>query len=101
MKISSTSTSSQLSQLTGVNTKPKQGNDKTREAFDQFVGETFYSQMLQSLRKTQGKTPYFNGGRGEEVFRGQLDQTLAQNMAKSDNGRFSGSMYDAFAMQRR
>jgi ABC-type glycerol-3-phosphate transport system substrate-binding protein len=71
------------------------------ETFDQFVGETFYSQMLKSLRKTQGKTPYFNGGRGEEVFRGQLDQTLAQNMAKSDHGRFSSAMYDQFALQRR
>jgi hypothetical protein len=80
---------------------PQQADPKVRETFDQFVGETFYGQMLQSLRKTVGKTPYFNGGRGEEIFRGQLDQTLAQNMAKSDQGRFSNSMFDLFSLQRK
>jgi flagellar protein FlgJ len=92
------------SQLAAANTPaantPTQADPKVRETFDQFVGETFYGQMLQSLRKTVGKTPYFNGGRGEEIFRGQLDQTLAQNMAKSDHGRFSSSMFDLFSLQR-
>jgi peptidoglycan hydrolase FlgJ len=87
-----------VSQLAPV--KPREPDPKVRETFDQFVGETFYGQMLQSLRKTVGKTPYFNGGRGEEIFRGQLDQTLAQNMAKADGGRFSGSMFDLFSLQR-
>ena len=79
---------------------PSKGDPKVRETFDSFVGETFYGQMLQSLRKTVGKTPYFNGGRGEEVFRSQLDQTLAQSMAKANANQFTGSMFELFNLQR-
>ena len=43
---------------------------KLREAFDSFVGETFYGQMLKEMRKTVGKSAYFDGGRAEEIFRG-------------------------------
>ena len=52
------------------------------------MGQTFYGQMLASMRKTQSKTPYFNGGRGEQVFQGQLDQQLAENMAKANGKQF-------------
>ncbi len=43
--------------------------DHVRKAFDNFVGETFYGQMLKEMRKTVGKAAYFDGGRAEEVFR--------------------------------
>jgi hypothetical protein len=77
--------------------------DDTRlhEAFNDFVGETFYGQMLQSLRKTVGKSPRFNGGRGEEVFTGQLDQVLAQKLAKASGDKLSGSMYRLFTARRK
>ena len=44
-------------------------SDELRERFTQFVGETFYGQMIKAMRSTVGKPAYFHGGRGEEVFR--------------------------------
>lgn len=73
---------------------------KLRETFDQFVGETFYGQMLSSMRKTVGKPAYFHGGRGEEVFQGQLDQMLSEQLAKASAADFTGPMFELFALQR-
>ena len=39
--------------------------------------------MLKAMRTSVGKSAYFNGGRAEEVFTQQLDQTLSQKLAKS------------------
>jgi peptidoglycan hydrolase FlgJ len=78
---------------------PKQKD--LREAFDSFVGETFYGQMLKEMRKTVHKCPYFDGGRAEEIFRGQLDQKLSQNLAKSGANSFSGPMFELFALNRK
>jgi len=74
---------------------------EAREVFNQFVGETFYGQMLSSLRSSVGKPAYFHGGRAEEVFQGQLDQTLAEQFTKSGHHDFSGSMFELFQLQRR
>lgn len=79
--------------------KPEDG--ELREAFDGFVGETFFGQMLASMRKTVGKPAYFYGGRAEEIFRGQLDQQLAQEMTKASANTFTGPMFDLFMMSRK
>ena len=71
------------------------------EAFSDFVGETFYGQMLQALRKSVGKSSRFHGGRGEEVFTRQLDQVLSQKLAKADGDKLSASMYRLFTAQRK
>lgn len=71
-----------------------------RGAFDQFVGETFYSQMLKSMRSSVGKAPYFHGGQAEEVFQGQLDQTLAEEMTKASASQFTGPMFELFNLNR-
>jgi flagellar protein FlgJ len=73
---------------------------EVRKAFDSFVGESFYSQMLSAMRKTTGKAAYFHGGRAEEAFRGQLDQTLAAKMAESNAADFTGPMFDLFQLNR-
>ena len=72
-----------------------------REAFDDFVGETFYSQMLGAMRKTQGKPAYFHGGRAEEIFQEQLDQTWAKDISRSSADQFTGPMFDLFTLQRK
>jgi hypothetical protein len=56
---------------------------KLRETFTQFVGETFYGQMIKSLRTSVGKPAYFHGGRAEEVFQGQLNQALAEHLTEA------------------
>jgi Rod binding domain-containing protein len=72
-----------------------------RQAFDSFVGETFFGQMMKAMRKSVGKPAYFYGGRAEEIFQEQLDQTLATNMAHASADQFTGPMYELFTMQRK
>jgi hypothetical protein len=69
-------------------------NDELRERFTQFVGETFYGQMIKAMRSTVGKPAYFHGGRAEEVFRGQLDQALAEHMTQASADQFSGPLFE-------
>jgi Rod binding domain-containing protein len=64
--------------------------------FQEFTAGTFVQTMLKSLRSTTGKTPYMHGGYAEEVFRGQLDQTLSESLAKSHGGLFSDSLYEQY-----
>lgn len=73
---------------------------RVREAFDDFVGQTFFSQLLSSMRKTVDKPAYFHGGRAEEMFQGQLDQHLAEHMTEASNEQFSGPMFELFMLPR-
>jgi len=66
---------------------------EVRDTFRTFIGESFFGQMLKSMRTTQGKPAYFHGGHAEEVFRGQLDQTLAQEMTKSSADKIADPMF--------
>jgi Rod binding domain-containing protein len=50
--------------------------------------------MLKSMRSTVGKPAYFNGGRGEQVFQGQLDQTMAQQMTKASASKLADPMFE-------
>jgi peptidoglycan hydrolase FlgJ len=72
-----------------------------RKAFEDFVGQTFYSQMLSSMRKTVGKPAYFHGGQAEEIFRGQLDQVLSEKLSDATAEQFARPMYDLFTLSRR
>ena len=72
-----------------------------REAFDDFVGQTFYNQMLSAMRKTVDKPAYFHGGQAEEVFQAQLDQTLSERLADATAEQFTGPMFELFNMPRR
>ena len=74
---------------------------KTREAFQDFVGQTFYGQMLKAMRKSTGKAAYFNGGHAEEVFQQQWDQVLAEKLSQASAEQFSGPMYELFSLNRR
>ena len=76
-------------------------NPELRKAFDAFVGETVFGQLLHSMRKTVGKPAYFNGGRAEEIFQQQLDQVLAKNISESSADKFSGPMFELFTLQRK
>jgi hypothetical protein len=71
-----------------------------RKKFDQFVGQTFFGQMLSAMRQTVGKPAYLHGGRGEEIFRGQLDQILSEDLAERTAGDFSGPMFELCMLPR-
>ena len=72
-----------------------------REAFDSFVGEVFFGQMLKAMRKTVGKPAYFHGGQTEEIFQQQLDQVLGEKLAKTSAGKFSGPMFELMHLTRK
>jgi len=75
--------------------KPDFGNkDELREKFTQFVGETFYGQMIKSMRSTVGKAAYFDGGQAEKAFQGQLDQQLAQHLTEATADRFAKPLFN-------
>ena len=71
-----------------------------RQAFDRFIGTTFYGQMLAAMQKTVGKPAYFHGGQAEEMFRSQLNQVLAEKLAESTPDQFSGPMFELFSLNR-
>jgi hypothetical protein len=68
--------------------------EEVRQQFTQFVGEAFFGQMIKAMRATTGKPAYFHGGRGEEVFQGQLDQKLAEHLTESSADRFAEPMFE-------
>lgn len=65
-----------------------------RQTFGQFFGETFYGQMIKSMRTAVDKPAYFHGGRAEEIFQGQLDQTLAEEMTTASADQLIGPMFE-------
>lgn len=78
------------------------GNHKTelekagdlRDTFTEFVGQTFFGQMMKAMRSTTDKPAYFHGGRAEEVFQGQLDQALSEHMTEASASDFSEPMFE-------
>lgn len=74
--------------------------EELKDAFGDFVGNTFYGQLIASMRKTVDKPAYFHGGRGEEVFQGQLDQMLAEKLSDATQEQFAGPMFELFMLGR-
>jgi len=91
---------SSLARADGLQPTAEADPKELRKNFNSFVGETFFAQMLGAMRKTVGKSAYFDGGRGEEVFRGQLDQMLASKMSEASADQFTGPMFELFNLQR-
>lgn len=54
-----------------------------REKVGEFLGLTFFAPVLKQASNSVLKGKYGHGGRGEEVFRGQLNELLASRMGKS------------------
>ena len=91
--------SSQLTSKTEtISNAPK--NEATREAFQDFVGQTFFAEMIKSLRTAEQPSAYFHGGRAEEIFQGQLDQLLSQHMSEATADTFTGPMFELFSLPR-
>ncbi|PQO39648.1 hypothetical protein DTL21_02565 [Bremerella cremea] len=79
------------------NTSSAAPQSELRDRFDQFVGESLFGQMLQSMRKSLGKPAYFHGGRAEEVFQSQLDQLLVEKISDASAEQITEPMYELFA----
>jgi peptidoglycan hydrolase FlgJ len=79
---------------------PQLPEEGLREAFNDFVGQTLFGQMLASMRSSQQKPAYLHGGRAEEIFQGQLDQLLTEELAKSSASSVADPMFELFLLQR-
>jgi Rod binding domain-containing protein len=95
MKINTAQLGSVRALRPGVGSLEQQVDDarKLQDAYRQFVGKTFYGEMLKSMRSTLGKPAYFHGGQTEEVFRSQLDQQLADHMTTASAEQFADPMF--------
>jgi hypothetical protein len=82
-------------------TPSPEADGELREVFNDFVGQTFYGQLLSAMRSTQGKPAYFHGGRGEEIFTAQLDQVLAEKMSEASADQFTQPLFNLFTLARR
>jgi Rod binding domain-containing protein len=67
--------------------------EKLQQAYRDFVGKTFFGQMLKAMRSTVDKPAYFHGGQTEEVFRSQLDQQLADNLSQTTAPQIADPMF--------
>src|SRR3990172_4475374 len=71
-----------------------------REAFQSAVAGTFFKMMIKSMQKMHGKAAYFHGGRAEEMFQGQMDETFAADFARSNGASLTDSLYQASVRNR-
>ena len=70
-----------------------QGARELKKAYTDFVGKTFFGQMMKAMRSTVDKPAYFHGGKAEEMFRSQLDQQTADAMSNASADRISEPMF--------
>ena len=71
-----------------------------RNAFTDFVGQTFFGELLKQMRETVDKPKFLHGGRGEDIFQSQLDQILVERMTDASGASFSGPMFDLLTARR-
>ena len=74
---------------------------KLRETFNEFVGQTFFGQLLATMRKTVSQSEYFHGGRGEEIFQAQMDQILVERLSETSAKQIAGPMFELSQLGRR
>ncbi len=80
--------------------KTEAQGDELQDAFRQFVGTTFFGQMLASMRETVGEPAYFHGGRTEEIFQQQLDQIIVDDMTVNSAPQIADPMFELFSGRR-
>jgi hypothetical protein len=65
-----------------------------RQAVDEMVGVTFFGEMLKIARSSKLKGTIGHGGRGEDIFGGQLDQELARRAGCGLKNSLSEAIYN-------
>ena len=70
-----------------------------RETTGQVVGSVFYGTMLRAMRESALKGKYGHGGRGEEVFAGQLHGMLAERAGAATAGSIGEAVFERLSHQ--
>jgi Rod binding domain-containing protein len=78
---------------------PAKGELAVREKFQDFVGGTFYKEMLKALRAAQKPSKYLNGGQAEKIFQSQMDQQIAEDLAHQYAGHLAAPLFESYARQ--
>jgi hypothetical protein len=81
---------------------PRGGHDtpELRATFNEFVGQTFFGELIKQMRATVDKPAFFHGGMGEDIFQSQLDQVLVKNISDASAATFSDPMYQLLLARR-
>jgi hypothetical protein len=76
-------------------TARRTGHDtpEMKQAFTDFVGQTFFGEMMKQMRATLDKPAFFHGGMGEDIFQSQLDQVLVERISDASAAKISDPMY--------
>jgi hypothetical protein len=80
--------------------QPPATSTRFREAFTDFVGQTFFGELLKQMRATAHQPSLVHGGLGEEVFQSQLDQVLVERMTDAAGRSFSDPMFELLMARR-
>lgn len=64
-----------------------------RKSIEEFVGMAFYGPLLKMMHNSAIKGEFGHGGRGEEVFQGQLDLELASRAGKASKSSLTEAFY--------
>lgn len=78
----------------------KAGSPELHKAFTDFVGQTFFGELLKQMRATVDKPAFVHGGMGEDIFQSQLDQILVERITESSAATFSEPMYELLTARR-
>lgn len=68
--------------------------DSMRDRVGELVGQIFYGTLLREMQASKLKGPFGHGGRGEEVFQGQLNMELAMRIGRSGNNPITDRLYE-------
>src|SRR4051794_27788556 len=77
-----------------------QDSPELHKAFTDFVGQTFFGELVKQMRATVDKPAFFHGGMGEDIFQSQLDQIMVERMTDASAKTFSDPMYQLFMAPR-
>lgn len=72
-----------------------------RQATGKVVGNVFFGSMLKMMRDSKIKGTLGHGGRGEEVFSGQLHGILSERMGERTHGGVVDTLFKQLERQQR
>ena len=61
----------------------------------ELVGSVFYTQLIKEMQKTTFETPLLHGGRGEEVFKEQMNSEIGKRIGTTVNNPATERLYKA------
>lgn len=73
------------------------GDDPMRDRIGEIVGQIFYGTLIKEMHASKIKGKYLHGGRGEEIFQGQLGMELAMRAGRAPNSAIADRLYESMA----